>query len=68
MDEQDCGDFLDSLRELSAFELRVQTAQSKVEVAEILHRHDLPEEIFAYRFPDLAKTVQELPDETSPSA
>jgi hypothetical protein len=68
MDEQHCGDFLDSLRELGAFELGIQTAQSKVEVAEILHRHDLSEEIFAYRFPDLAKTVQELPDETSPAA
>ncbi|AXE86193.1 hypothetical protein [Streptomyces sp. Go-475] len=68
MDEQDCGDLLDSLRELSAFELRIQTAQSKVEVAEILHRHDLPEEFFTQRFPDLAKTVQQLPDETSPTA
>ncbi|MFJ8595679.1 hypothetical protein [Streptomyces sp. NPDC093598] len=67
MDEHDCGDFLDSLRELGAFELRIQTAQSKVEVAEILHRHDLSEDTFIHRFPDLAKTVRELPDETSPT-
>lgn len=67
MNEQSCGDFLDSLRELSAFEFIIQTARSKVEVAEILHGYNLSEENFAYRFPDLAKTVQELPDETSPS-
>lgn len=64
MDEQDCGDLLDSLRELHSFQLCIQTAHSKVEVAEILHRHDLSEETFTYRFPDLAKTVQELPDKT----
>lgn len=68
MDEQDCGDLLDSLRELGAFELRIQVAKSKVEAAKILHQHNLSEESFSYRFPDLAKTVQGLPDETGPSA
>jgi hypothetical protein len=65
MDEQDCGELLYSLRELSAFELGIQTAQSKVDVAVILRRHGLSEELLAYRFPELAKTARELPDETS---
>ncbi|WP_143658615.1 hypothetical protein [Streptomyces sp. IMTB 2501] len=68
MDGQGCGDFLDSCREVSAFELIIQIAKSKVEVIEILHGYNLPEEDLAENFPNLAKKVQGLPDETSPSA
>jgi hypothetical protein len=66
MDEQDCGDFLVSSRELDAFELMIRTARSKVEVAEILHVHDLSEDGFARNFPYLAKDVRDLPDYDSP--
>jgi hypothetical protein len=62
MGEQDCGDFLSSFQELSSFELRIQIAHSKAEVAEILNWYDLPEEDFTRGFPDLAKKVQLLPD------
>lgn len=66
MDGQDC-DFLHSSRDLSAFELAVQTARSKVEVEGVLQDHDLTEEAFTDGFPDLAKAVQDLPDESSPA-
>ncbi|MEF3117516.1 hypothetical protein [Streptomyces chrestomyceticus] len=70
MNEQD-SDSLDSFRESSAFELAINTAESKVEVLEILHEHVLSEEAFTNRFPVLAKVAQELPDvpdETAPPA
>ncbi|MFF5280101.1 hypothetical protein [Streptomyces sp. NPDC013171] len=67
MDGQDC-DFLYSSRDLSAFELVIQTAKGRVEVEEILHGYNLTEEDFTDGFPDLAKTVQDLPDETSSAA
>lgn len=67
MDEQDCGDFLDSFRELSSFELRIQTAKSKADVADILLGQNLSEQGFTDRFPDLAKAVRDLPDESSTS-
>jgi hypothetical protein len=66
MDEQDCGNFLVSSRELDSFELAIKTARSKVEVARILHIHDLSEGDFTRSFPYLAKTVRDLPDEDSP--
>jgi hypothetical protein len=63
MDEQDCEScHLESFRELGGFELRVQLAASKAEVAGILYEHDLSEEEFSDRFPELAKPVQDLPD------
>ncbi|NUP19421.1 MAG: hypothetical protein HOZ81_25715 [Streptomyces sp.] len=52
---------------MSAFELAVQTARSKVEVEGVLQDHDLTEEAFTDGFPDLAKAVQDLPDESSPA-
>ncbi|WP_143658830.1 hypothetical protein [Streptomyces platensis] len=60
---------MDSLRESSAFELAIKTAESKVEVLEILHEHDLSEEAFINRFPVLAKVAQglsDVPDGTAP--
>jgi hypothetical protein len=66
VDEQGCSDFLVSERELSSFKLAIQVASSKVEVTEILHRHDLPEEDFSKVFPDLAKVIQGLPDDPLP--
>ncbi|MEU8847805.1 hypothetical protein AB0C70_16510 [Streptomyces sp. NPDC048564] len=66
MDGQDC-DFLYSSRDLSAFELMIRMAQSKVEVKEILHGYNLTEAHFADSFHDLAKMVQDLPDGVSPA-
>ncbi|MFD7753452.1 hypothetical protein [Streptomyces sp. NPDC059757] len=64
MDEQDGEScYLDSFRELSGFELRVQLAASKAEVAGIRYEHNLSEKEFSERFPDLAKLVQNLPDD-----
>jgi hypothetical protein len=61
MNEQD-SETLDSLRESSAFELAIKTAQSKVEVVGILLELGLSEEGFVDRFPVLAKLTQGLPD------
>jgi hypothetical protein len=61
MNEQD-SESLDSLRESSAFELAIKTAETKAEVLEILHEHDLSEEDLAERFPVLAKVARRLPD------
>ncbi|MFB7307999.1 hypothetical protein [Streptomyces sp. NPDC056192] len=59
MDEQDGEScYLDSFREL-----RVQLAASKAEVAGIRYEHNLSEKEFSERFPDLAKLVQNLPDD-----
>ncbi|MBA4860438.1 hypothetical protein H1V43_03380 [Streptomyces sp. PSKA54] len=64
MDEQDCEScHLESFRELSGFELSVQLAASKADVAGIIYAHDLSEEEFSDRFPELAKLVQDLPDD-----
>lgn len=62
MNEHGFGDFLDSFRELSAFELAIRTSDSKDKAAEILREYNLSEEFFVKRFPDLAKIVQILPD------
>ncbi|MFI2237925.1 hypothetical protein [Streptomyces chrestomyceticus] len=62
---------MDSFRESSAFELAIKTAESKVEVLEILREHVLSEEAFTNRFPVLAKVAQglpDVPDETAPPA
>ncbi|MCX5405551.1 hypothetical protein OHA37_16850 [Streptomyces sp. NBC_00335] len=61
MNEQD-SESLDSFRESSAFELAIMTAGSKPAVLEVLHDHDLSEEVFTNRFPGLAKMTQGLPD------
>jgi len=55
------------LGDLNAFEMEIQTAKSQVRVSEVLHDFNLTEEDFADGFPDLAKTVQDLPDGTSPA-
>ncbi|MFI9104862.1 hypothetical protein ACIGXA_30540 [Streptomyces fildesensis] len=68
MDEQD-SESLDSLRESSAFELAIKTAESKVEVLGILHDYGLSEEDFTNKCSVLAKVAQglpEVPDETAP--
>jgi hypothetical protein len=68
MNEEDLGEFISSAREVSSFLLDLQVAKSKVDAAKILQDSNLSEETFTYRFPGLAKAVQELPDESSPSA
>lgn len=68
MNDQD-SESLDSLRESSALDLAIKTADSKVEVLKILHEYGLSEEDFTDRFPVLAKVAQvlpNLPDETAP--
>ncbi|MFF9910165.1 hypothetical protein [Streptomyces sp. NPDC013457] len=65
MDEKNCGEFLVSNRELGSFELAIKTARNKAEMGEVLRMYDLPEESFFSSFPDLAKSVQDLPDEDS---
>jgi hypothetical protein len=67
MNEQD-SESLDSLRESSAFELAIKTADNKIEVAGILDEHGLSEESFTCRFPVLAKVAQGLPDGPDESA
>jgi hypothetical protein len=61
MNEQD-SESLDSLRESSAFELTIKTAERRVDVLGILHEYGLSEEDFTNRFPVLAKVAQGLPD------
>ncbi|WP_405583093.1 hypothetical protein [Streptomyces sp. NBC_01190] len=61
MNEQD-SESLDSLRESSAFELAIKTAESNDKVLGILHEYNLSEENFTNKFPVLAKVVQGLPD------
>ncbi|MFF7040216.1 hypothetical protein ACIP4T_00775 [Streptomyces massasporeus] len=68
MDEQDCGDFLVSSRELASFEATIKMARSKVEVARVLQAHDLSEDDFTRSFPYLAKAVRDLPDIDAPEA
>ncbi|MDT7842917.1 hypothetical protein [Streptomyces justiciae] len=65
MDEHCHSDLLYSSRDLSSFCLKIHTAKSKVEIAKILHGYNLSEEAFTDGFPDLAKTVQDLPDDAS---
>jgi hypothetical protein len=67
MNEQGNGDYLDSSRELDSFELNIQTARSKADVADVLLGHNLSKERFIDDFPDLAKLVQDLLDEPFPS-
>jgi hypothetical protein len=68
MDGQGCGDFLWSSRDLSAFEMEIRMAKSKVEVMKIIGERSLHEEDFIDEFPHLAKMFQDLPDEDSPAA
>ncbi|MFE2457912.1 hypothetical protein [Streptomyces sp. NPDC059402] len=67
MNEDDCIPLLLSLRECSEIDAHIRTAASKAEVADILNRHVLSEDDFLAGFADLAKTVQELPDESRPA-
>lgn len=67
MNEDDCFPFLLSQRERGAIDVRIRSATSKVDVADILNRHGLSEDDFVTGFPDLAKAAQELPDEDSPA-
>ncbi|MFF8530522.1 hypothetical protein ACF07B_00750 [Streptomyces sp. NPDC015532] len=62
MDGQGYSNYLNSSRELSAFEMEIQMADSKAKVTEILDWVDLSEENFIEGFPDLAKKVRDLPD------
>ncbi|MBX7469020.1 MULTISPECIES: hypothetical protein [unclassified Streptomyces] len=61
MNEQD-SESLDSLRESSALDLAIRTAESKLDLPGILRAYDLSEESFTNRFPALAKVAQGLPD------
>jgi hypothetical protein len=67
LNEDDCFPLLLSQRECGAIYGHISSAASKVEVAEILNWHELSEDDFVTGFPDLAKAVQELPDERSPA-
>lgn len=68
MDEYCHSNLLHSSRELSSFYLEIHKAKSKVEVVKILYGYNLSEEAFADGFPDLAKAVQDLPDDASTTA
>ncbi|MDN3022590.1 hypothetical protein [Streptomyces sp. S.PB5] len=65
MDENCHSDLLHSSRDLSSFYLEIHTAKSKVEIVKILYGYNLSEEAFTEGFPDLAKVVQDLPDDAS---
>jgi hypothetical protein len=62
MDGQGYGFHLNSDREVSAFLLEIQLANSKKEASAICSWFALSEEDFIRGFPDLAQRVQELPD------
>ncbi|MFJ6069612.1 hypothetical protein ACIQFU_02010 [Streptomyces sp. NPDC093065] len=70
MNEDDCFSLLLSQRECSALKQEIDSAKSKAEASAILNRHGtyhgLSEEDLLTEFPGLAKTVQELPDDSSP--
>jgi hypothetical protein len=68
MDENCHSDLLHSSRDLSSFYLEIQTAKSKIEIVKILYGYNLSEEAFTEGFPDLAKAVQDLPDDASAAA
>ncbi|MFJ5017213.1 hypothetical protein [Streptomyces griseoluteus] len=61
-EEGPIGD-LTSGRDLSAFNLAIKMAKSKVEVLEILERFDVSEDDLVIAAPRLAKRVQGLPDD-----
>ncbi|MEW2522637.1 hypothetical protein [Actinacidiphila alni] len=61
MNEQD-SESLDSLRESSAFDLAIRTAECMADVRVILHDYGLSEEDLLNRFPALAKVALRLPD------
>ncbi|MFF5253713.1 hypothetical protein ACFY4K_16865 [Streptomyces leeuwenhoekii] len=66
MNEDDCCPLLLSQRERGAAELDIRFAASKAEVADVLNRHDMTEDDFLAGFPERAKAVQTLPDESPP--
>ncbi|CAM5404332.1 hypothetical protein SVIRM249S_02523 [Streptomyces viridochromogenes] len=63
-EEQDSGDYyhLESARELGSFHTRIRMAVSKAEARLVRREHQLSEEEFVDRFPELAKYIQGLPD------
>ncbi|MFJ7035795.1 MULTISPECIES: hypothetical protein [Streptomyces] len=67
MNEDDCFPLLLSGRERSGIDVTIRTAASRAEVADVLDRYALSEADFVAGFPDLAKGVQELPDESPPA-
>ncbi|MFF8634425.1 hypothetical protein ACF052_09520 [Streptomyces pilosus] len=66
MNENDCFPLLLSQREFSTIDARIRMSTSKADVTDILDWYELSEDDFVAGFPDLAKTVQELPDEHPP--
>ncbi|WP_328976672.1 hypothetical protein [Streptomyces canus] len=64
MDGQNDDDYLFSGRDRSSFELEMRMAASKAQVACILEWFETTEEYFIDHFPDLAKEVTDLPDDT----
>ncbi|MCP9997570.1 hypothetical protein ABTX83_02260 [Streptomyces werraensis] len=67
MNEDNCFPLTLSQRECSALYADIQIAGSKTVVADILDWYALSEDDFTMAFPDLAKAVQDLPDESSPT-
>ncbi|MEU6528565.1 hypothetical protein ABZ869_05150 [Streptomyces sp. NPDC046928] len=63
-EEQDDIDYchLESARELGSFHARIRTAGSRAEASLVRREHQLSEEEFVDRFPELAKYVQGLPE------
>ncbi|MFG2927020.1 hypothetical protein [Streptomyces achromogenes] len=67
MDEEECGFLLLSQRECSALGLRLRTAQSKAEAADVLQTHELSRDDIDKDCPYLAKVIRDLPDESPPA-
>lgn len=67
LNEDDCFPLMLSQRECGALYMDIRTAASRAEVADILPRHHLSEDDFVAGFPQLAKWVQDLPDDIPPT-
>ncbi|MGV9425245.1 hypothetical protein ACWDO7_13280 [Streptomyces sp. NPDC003656] len=61
----DHGDHLTDSRNLSTFHLNILTAENKARARETIQIHEITEDEFIKHFPELAKWVQGLPDDTS---
>ncbi|MFG2518874.1 hypothetical protein [Streptomyces sp. NPDC048527] len=55
--------FILSSRELSAIELDILMEGSKAEAKKVLDLHELSEDSLPHHQPDLAETIQSLPDD-----
>ncbi|GAA2886413.1 hypothetical protein [Streptomyces mexicanus] len=66
MGENDCAFLRLSGREASALDLGIRTATSKAGAVQVLRDFEVSEENFAEGFPDLAKAVEQFPDQGVP--